>query len=89
MIANQLSARTQSNKRSPFLDESDNEAYQKHKHHPSYLWIVLHELLGHGTGRMMVEENEEKYNFDITSPPINLLSTPSAPTNKTSQNICY
>ncbi|KAK4101134.1 hypothetical protein N658DRAFT_426252, partial [Parathielavia hyrcaniae] len=39
-----------------------------------YWWVVLHELLGHGTGQMMVEYEEGKYNFDIDSPPVNPLT---------------
>jgi dipeptidyl-peptidase III len=55
---------------SPFIDFSEAENFQKHKYPAYYWWVVLHELLGHGTGRMMVQDNVGKYNFDINSPPI-------------------
>lgn len=74
MIANQISARAGASEPSPFLDTSENEEYQRHIHHATYLWVVFHELLGHGTGRLMVQEDEKRYNFDIDCPPINPLT---------------
>ncbi len=59
---------------SPFLDPSEVETFQKHKYPAYYWWVVLHELLGHGTGRMMAEESDGKYNFDIINPPIDPLT---------------
>ena len=73
MIANQISA-GQPSTISPFLDNADIEGYRSHKSHASYLWVVLHELMGHGTGRMLVQEDEERYNFDISRPPVNPLT---------------
>jgi dipeptidyl-peptidase III len=49
MVANQISS-SQSNEPSPFLGKLDIEGYQKTKSHAGYLWVVFHELLGHGTG---------------------------------------
>ncbi len=59
---------------SPFVDASEAEMFQKHKFNAYYLWVVLHELLGHGTGKMMIQESESKWNFDINNPPIDPLS---------------
>ena len=59
---------------SPFLDPSEAETFQKAKYPAYYYWVVLHELLGHGTGRMMVEEPAGKFNFDPERPPINPLT---------------
>ena len=58
---------------SPFVGVSEAAAFQKHRYAAKYIWIVLHELLGHGTGKLMTEEDGE-YNFDIKSPPINPLT---------------
>lgn len=67
---------TESNKADlcPFLEKSEIETYQKHKYYAYYWWVVLHELLGHGTGKMMIQDSENQFNFDINSPPINPLT---------------
>ncbi|KAI0167004.1 dipeptidyl peptidase III [Hypoxylon sp. FL1284] len=57
----------------PFIDDSEIETFQKHKYPAYYWWVVLHELLGHGTGKMMVEEPAGKFNFDPASPPLSPL----------------
>ncbi|OTA61217.1 peptidase M49, dipeptidyl-peptidase III [Hypoxylon sp. EC38] len=57
----------------PFIDDSEMEVFQMHKYPAYYWWVVLHELLGHGTGKMMIEEPANKFNFDPTEPPINPL----------------
>lgn len=54
----------------PFIDESEAETFQKHKYPAYYWWVVLHELLGHGTGKMMVQKGEDEYNFDVNNPPL-------------------
>ncbi|KAK1526645.1 dipeptidyl-peptidase 3 [Colletotrichum paranaense] len=56
-----------------FIEDSEEAAFRKAKFPTYYWWVVLHELLGHGTGRMMVETAEGDYNFDIQNPPINPL----------------
>lgn len=58
----------------PFIEDSEAEQFRKHKFQAYYWWVVLHELLGHGTGRMMVESMDGKFNFDIENPPINPLT---------------
>ena len=73
IIANRMNARNDNIPASdPFVGDSEAVAFQKHKYAAKYIWIVLHELLGHGTGKLMTEE-DGKYNFDIKSPPINPL----------------
>lgn len=58
----------------PFIDPSEAETFTKHKFPAYHWWVVLHELLGHGTGQMMVETEEGKHNFDIENPPISPLT---------------
>ncbi len=58
----------------PFIDPSEAEQFKKHKFLAYYWWVVLHELLGHGTGQMMMEDAQGNYNFDIQNPPINPLT---------------
>jgi hypothetical protein len=74
IIANRMTAESQSSQKCPFVDEADGEAFQKHQYHAFYMWVVVHELLGHGTGKMMMEEPKDVYNFDIDHPPINPLT---------------
>ncbi|RFU25600.1 hypothetical protein B7463_g10739, partial [Scytalidium lignicola] len=61
---------TSIHEQSPFLDLAEVDTFQNHKFPAYYWWVVLHELFGHGTGKMMVEESENKFNFDIKNPPI-------------------
>jgi dipeptidyl-peptidase-3 len=58
----------------PFIDPSEVETFRKHKYPTYYWWVVLHELLGHGTGKTMAQESEHQFNFDINNPPINPLT---------------
>lgn len=57
----------------PFIEEFEAEQFKKHKFQAYYLWVVLHELLGHGTGQMMVESPKGSFNFNTENPPINPL----------------
>lgn len=70
IVANRMVAESQA-KQSPFIDASEAEQFKKHKFPAYYWWVVLHELLGHGTGRMMVETTDGKFNFDAKDPPVN------------------
>lgn len=74
IIANRMSAESSQAGPSPFIDESEAEIFQKHKFSAYYLWVVLHELLGHGTGKMMCEESAGKFNFDPSDAPIDPLT---------------
>lgn len=59
---------------SPFIDPSEAEVFQKHKFPAYYIWVVLHELLGHGTGKMLRQLPDGTFNFNHENPPINLLT---------------
>lgn len=74
IIANRLSAESKSTQTSPFVDASEVEQFEEHKFSASYLWLVLHELLGHGTGKLMAQDAQGKYNFDLDNPPIDPVS---------------
>ncbi|ORX98180.1 dipeptidyl peptidase III [Clohesyomyces aquaticus] len=71
IIANRMNAESNKSQTPLFIDPSEMESFQKHKYPAYYWWVVLHELLGHGTGRMMIEESEGNFNFDPNNPPIN------------------
>ncbi|KAI4236696.1 MAG: hypothetical protein LQ349_002382 [Xanthoria aureola] len=63
IIANRMSAESNEADTSPFVHTAEAAMFQKHRYHAYYIWVVLHELLGHGTGRMMTEEHG-KFSFD-------------------------
>ncbi|KAK4118202.1 hypothetical protein N657DRAFT_685399 [Parathielavia appendiculata] len=73
IIANRMGIESRA-RQYPFIDASEVETFAKQKFPAHYWWVVLHELLGHGTGQMMVECEEGKYNLDINSPPMNPLT---------------
>ncbi|KAL8824918.1 MAG: hypothetical protein Q9170_007999 [Blastenia crenularia] len=73
IIANRMSAESNEADISPFVHASEVAMFQKYKYPAYYIWVVLHELFGHGTGRMMTEEFG-KFNFDAENPPHNPLT---------------
>lgn len=73
MISNRISAENKGGP-SPFISATDAPAFMKHKYHAYYYWVVIHELLGHGTGRMLTQDGPESFNFDPKHPPINPLN---------------
>jgi len=72
-----MSAESNTVELSPFVDVSEAEIFQRHKYPAYYWWVVLHELLGHGTGKLMVEESKGYFNFDIQNPPLDPLTRKS------------
>lgn len=75
IIANRMAAESSNQLANPFVDTQEAETFQKHKFPAYYIWVVLHELLGHGTGKMMCQQSDGTFNFDEGSPPINPLTS--------------
>ncbi|KFY97748.1 hypothetical protein V500_01932 [Pseudogymnoascus sp. VKM F-4518 (FW-2643)] len=57
-----------------FIEESEKETYLKHIDQSVTFKIALHEVFGHGTGKLLSETSEGEYNFDIAEPPLNPLT---------------
>lgn len=76
IIANRMSAESDETQLSPFVYPSEASIFQKHKYPAYYIWVVLHELLGHGTGKLMAEEDGQ-CNFNTSSPPLSPLDKKS------------
>ncbi|KAI9735180.1 MAG: hypothetical protein M1834_001770 [Cirrosporium novae-zelandiae] len=53
-----------------FIRESDLAIYRKNSDAAFEVQVGLHELLGHGTGKLLQETSPGEYNFDIKNPPI-------------------
>jgi dipeptidyl-peptidase III len=58
----------------PFLETSENERFRKEAPSVRYWFVVLHELLGHGSGKSLIQTDVNSYNFDAHNPPIDPLT---------------
>src|SRR5271163_2214463 len=55
-------------------EESEIETFNAHKLPAWRIQITIHELFGHGTSKLLAEEEPGKYNFNIENPPISPLT---------------
>jgi dipeptidyl-peptidase-3 len=69
-----MSAESSSAEICPFIDPDEAKVFHQHKFPAYYIWVVLHELLGHGTGKMMTQSGQNHFNFDITNRPVDRLT---------------
>ncbi|KAB5575623.1 peptidase family M49-domain-containing protein [Coniochaeta sp. 2T2.1] len=74
IIANRMTAESSNAAPCPFIDPSEAETFQKYKYPAYYWWVVLHELLGHGTGKLLAQDANGQFNLDTTNPPIDPLT---------------
>jgi dipeptidyl-peptidase-3 len=54
----------------PFIKDTDLEVYQKYRDEAFEVQVGLHELLGHGCGKLLQETSPGEYNFDVKNPPV-------------------
>ncbi|OCK87261.1 dipeptidyl-peptidase III [Cenococcum geophilum 1.58] len=73
-LGNVLSAKAP-NESIPFIKPSDLGVYQRCRDAAFEVQVGLHELLGHGCGKLLQETSPGNYNFDINSPPISPLTS--------------
>jgi dipeptidyl-peptidase III len=57
-----------------FFETSEAEVFLKHRDHTFYLWVVFHELLGHGTSKLLSENPPGTFNFNKSHPPVSPLT---------------
>ncbi|KAH9902261.1 peptidase family M49 [Xylariomycetidae sp. FL2044] len=62
------------NEKIPFIAEKDLAIYQKYRDGAFEVQVGLHELLGHGCGKLLQETSPGVYNFDKENPPISPLT---------------
>jgi len=67
-LGNVLSAKAP-NEPITFIRQADKKLYEDHKGPAFEVQVGIHELLGHGTGKLLQETEKGKYNFDINKPP--------------------
>ncbi|KAK3383378.1 putative dipeptidylpeptidase III [Lasiosphaeria ovina] len=72
-LGNVLSAKAP-NEKIPFILDSDLELYQKYRDAAFEVQVGLHELTGHGCGKLLQETSPGVYNFDHENPPISPIS---------------
>lgn len=58
----------------PFIKDSDLDLYQGNDDIAWEILTNLHELFGHGCGKLLQETSPGQYNFDIKNPPISPLT---------------
>jgi dipeptidyl-peptidase-3 len=68
-LGNVLSAKAP-NEKIPFISEADLPIYQKYRDPAFEVQVGIHELLGHGTGKLLQETAPGVFNFDVKNPPI-------------------
>ena len=68
-LGNVLSAKAP-NEPIPFIRDEDQALYRKFRDPAFEVQVGIHELLGHGTGKLLQETSPGEYNFDIKNPPI-------------------
>ncbi|CAK7206395.1 hypothetical protein SEUCBS139899_009187 [Sporothrix eucalyptigena] len=72
-LGNVLSAKAPDEK-IPFIREEDLELYQKYRDGAFEVQVGLHELTGHGCGKLLQETAPGVYNFDHNNPPVSPLT---------------
>ena len=68
-LGNVLSAKAP-NEPVPFIAEKDLDVYRRCRDPAFEVQVGIHELLGHGTGKLLQETAPGQYNFDIKNPPV-------------------
>ncbi len=59
------------NEPTPFIRSSEQDLYAKYRDPSFEVQVGLHELLGHGCGKLLQEVEPGKFNFDEKNPPVN------------------
>ncbi|KAL4939768.1 hypothetical protein BDV06DRAFT_198123, partial [Aspergillus oleicola] len=68
-LGNVLSAKAP-NEPIPFIPDADQDVYRRCRDPAFEVQVGIHELLGHGTGKLLQETAPGEYNFDVKNPPI-------------------
>ncbi|RMJ26745.1 Peptidase family M49 [Aspergillus sp. HF37] len=74
IFSNRMATESQRARGMHMVDKSERTTFQSHRFHAYYLWVVLHEVLGHGTGKLLMQDAAGTFNFDPNSPPVDPLT---------------
>ncbi|KAM3507740.1 hypothetical protein MY11210_007020 [Beauveria gryllotalpidicola] len=74
VLANRLSVNNNPNLPCPWVHPSELQRFKSTTHIVRFLTTAIHELLGHGSGKLLSETEPGIYNFDKKNPPISPLT---------------
>ncbi|KAJ8059299.1 hypothetical protein OCU04_012263 [Sclerotinia nivalis] len=74
VLVNHLNANNNPKLPCYWLDESELKHFKHSTHIVRFITTAIHELIGHGTGKLFRETSAGVYNFDKRNPPISPLS---------------
>ncbi|CCF57093.1 hypothetical protein KAFR_0C00980 [Kazachstania africana CBS 2517] len=77
-LGNILSAAAKASSKYPpsFIKDSDRAIFDKYQSKSFEVQVGIHELLGHGSGKLLMETAPNEFNFDINNPPLDLQGKP-------------
>ncbi|KAL3437122.1 peptidase family M49-domain-containing protein [Aspergillus tetrazonus] len=74
VLANRLSANNNPELPCHWIEPSELKQFKRTTHIVRFLTTAIHELIGHGTGKLLSETSPGVYNFDQQNPPISPLT---------------
>lgn len=74
MLANRLTANNNPKLPCPWVDPAELQRFKSTTHIVRFLTTAIHELLGHGTGKLLSETAPSVYNFDKNDLPVSPLT---------------
>ncbi|KAJ2971703.1 hypothetical protein NUW58_g9342 [Xylaria curta] len=74
VYANRMSANADPNRPLYWIAPSESKSFRKVYHVLRFITTSIHELLGHGTGKLLAETSRGVFNFDSDKIPINTLT---------------
>ncbi|KAH3661796.1 hypothetical protein OGAPHI_005974 [Ogataea philodendri] len=59
-----------------FVADDIQDIYRKYRTDAFEVQVGIHELLGHGSGKLLMESDDGEFNFDVKNPPLGLDGKP-------------